>query len=135
MKDQEGREQAGSVWLSSDWHRRTRFMKATAIAFALAGLLGVSGSAQSVFSPGNGVTLPTVVKEVHLIGSTAAVIGIECVVTEQGNIGTATVASSPDARFNDVALRALRQWQFKPGTKDGKPVAVRIFVQIAIDKM
>jgi len=110
-------------------------MKTTAIALTLVTLLGLSGSAQTVFYPGNGVTLPTVVKEVHLIGTTAAVIGIDCVVTEDGRIGTATVASSHDDRFNDVALRALRQWQFKPGTKDGKPVAVRIFVQIAIDKM
>jgi TonB family protein len=110
-------------------------MKSTATALVLAGLLGVSASAQSVFSPGNGVTLPTVVKEIHLVGTTTALIGIECVVTEEGRIATATVASSPDARLNDVALRALRQWQFKPGTKDGKPVAVHIFVQIAVDKM
>ncbi len=81
------------------------------------------------------MTLPTVVKEVHLIGSTAAVIGIECVVNEEGRIESAIIASSPDARLNDVALRALRQWQFKPGTKDGNPVAVHIFAQIAVDKI
>jgi len=110
-------------------------MKTTAIALALVVFVGLSGSAQTVFNPGNGVTLPTVVKEIHLLGETAAVVGIDCVVTEEGKIGTASVADSPDARLNDVALRALRQWQFKPGTKDGKPVAVRIFVQIAVDKI
>ena len=110
-------------------------MRTTAVALALAALLGFSGSAQSASYPGNGVTLPTVLKEVHLIGSTAAVIGIDCVVTEEGKIGTATVASSPDARLNDVAVRALRQWQFKPGMKNGTPVAVRIFVEIAVEAM
>jgi TonB family protein len=70
-----------------------------------------------------------------LVGTSAATIGVDCVVAQDGRVTTATVASSPDARLNDVAIRALRQWQFKPGTKDGKPVAVRIFVEIAIDKM
>jgi outer membrane biosynthesis protein TonB len=48
-------------------------------------------------------------------------------------VGTATVAASPDPKLNDVALRALRQWRFKPGMKDGKPVAVRIYVELAIE--
>jgi TonB family protein len=56
-------------------------------------------------------------------------------VNEEGRIESAIIASSPDARLNDVALRALRQWQFKPGTKDGNPVAVHIFAQIAVDKI
>jgi TonB family protein len=98
-------------------------------------LLGSSGLARTVYYPGNGVSLPTVVKEIHLIGPAAATVGIDCVVGENGRVSTATVANSPDAQLNDVAVRALRQWQFKPGMKDGKPVSVHIFVEVSIDKM
>ncbi len=110
-------------------------MKKTILAAALIGLIGSSGWAQTVYYPGNGVSLPTVVKEIHLIGATAGRIGIDCVVGENGSVSTASVTTSPNDQLNDVAIRALRQWQFKPGTKDGKPVSVRIFVEISIDRM
>ena len=89
--------------------------------------------AQEVYDPGNGVTLPSVIKEIHLMGTTDATVGIACVVNPDGRVGTATVAASPDPKLNDVAVRALRQWRFKPGMKDGKPVAVRIFVELSIE--
>jgi protein TonB len=107
----------------------------TIVAMALIGLLGSAGWAQTVYDTGNGVTLPTVVKEVHLMGAQAGTVAIRCVVAEDGSISTANVISSSDTRLNDVAVRALRQWRFQPGMKDGKPVAVRIFVEIGIDKV
>src|ERR1700730_1097842 len=102
------------------------------LAAAVVAWLVGSVSAQQVYFPGNGVTPPSVVKEVHLMGPEAAMVGISCVVTEKGQIGDATVASSPNPRLNDVVLRALREWRFKPGMKDGNPVAVRIFVELSI---
>jgi len=110
-------------------------MKMTILVAAIVGLVGSSALAQDAYYPGNGVSLPSVVKEIHLIGATGGIVGINCVVAENGKVSTATVATSPDARLNDVAVRALRQWQFKPGMKDGKPVPVHIFVEINIDKM
>jgi TonB family protein len=114
---------------------RDDLMRTTIVALALIALLGSAGWAQTVYDAGNGVTLPTVVKEVHLIGAEAGTVAIRCVVDEDGTISTANVVSSFDARLNDVAVRALRQWRFQPGMKDGKPVAVRIFVEIGIDKI
>jgi hypothetical protein len=29
------------------------------------------------------------------------------------------------------AVKAMKQWQFKPSIKDGKPVAVRVAIEIA----
>jgi outer membrane biosynthesis protein TonB len=39
---------------------------------------------------------------------------------------------SLDERFglDNEAVKAARQWVFKPGTKDGKPVAVRIILEL-----
>jgi TonB family protein len=104
------------------------------LGVALATLFSVSSWAQEVYYPGNGVTLPTVVKEVHLMGPTDATVGINCVVTADGTIDRATVASSPDPKLNAAAIRALQKWQFKPGTKDGQPVAVQIFVELSIER-
>ena len=108
-------------------------LKTCFLGVVLLATLSAPSWAQDVYDPGNGVTLPSVVKEVHLMGATDAKVGIACVVNADGRVGTATVAASPDPKLNDVAVRALRQWRFKPGLKDGKPVAVRIFVELAIE--
>jgi TonB family protein len=106
----------------------------TLLAVAVVPLLTLTVSAQEVFYPGNGVTLPIVVKEIHLMGPADATIGIDCVVAADGTVTDATVASSPDPSLDDAAVRALRKWQFKPGTRNGQPVAVRIFVELSIER-
>ena len=88
--------------------------------------------AQEVFNPGNGVTLPTVVREVrpdyteaakaeHLEGK--VLLGV--VVRADGTVGDVTVDESLDKVYglDDQAVKAATQWTFKPGTKDGMAVA------------
>ena len=87
--------------------------------------------AQEVYHPGNGVSLPVVVKEVHPDAQTAADVLLDCVVREDGAVSDVEVKSSPDAKLNQAAIQALRQWTFKPGMKDGKPVPVSISVEIS----
>jgi TonB family protein len=95
--------------------------------------------AQEVFNPGNGVTLPTVVREVrpdyteaakaeHLEGK--VVLGV--VVRADGTVGDVTVDESLDKIYglDDQAVKAATQWTFKPGTKDGKAVAVRVHIEL-----
>ena len=43
------------------------------------------------------------------------------------------VARSLDSVYglDEAAVKAMKQWEFKPGLKDGKPVAVRISVDMA----
>jgi|SRR3954467_918015 TonB family protein len=108
-------------------------LKRRFLGVVMLAVLSTSSWAQVVYDPGNGVTLPSVIKEIHLMGATDATVGISCVVNPDGRVGAATVDASPDPKLNDVAVRAVRQWRFKPGLKDGKPVAVRIFVALAIE--
>lgn len=110
-------------------------MRRMLVAACLASIVGGTAWAQEVFDPGNGVTLPTVVKEVHLMGTRDATVGIDCVVNADGIVGSATVVSSPNASLNEAAVRALRKWRFSPGLKNGQPVAVRIFVELSIERI
>lgn len=50
---------------------------------------------------------------------------IEAVVTAEGTVTEPKlIRGLPDDELNERALKAILQWTFKPGEKDGKPVAV-----------
>jgi periplasmic protein TonB len=96
--------------------------------------------AQEIFNPGNGVTLPIVVNEVRpdytAEAKAARIEGtvlLETVVLMNGNVGDVKVVRSLDTTYglDQRAVDAAKQWTFKPGTKDGKPVAVRVSIQLA----
>ncbi len=100
------------------------------------------GAAQSAgeqtYKPGNGVTNPVVIKDVKPVYTEGAMrrrvqglVGFSCVVRADGKVGECTVTRSLDAELDQQALKAMNEWQFKPGTKDGKPVAVEIAVEMA----
>jgi TonB family protein len=59
-------------------------------------------------------------------------VGLEAVVREDGSVSEIVVTRSLDAMYglDDEAVKALKQWEFKPGTKDGKPVPVLIVVEM-----
>ena len=96
--------------------------------------------AQSVvYKPGNGVSLPEVVKEAKPGYTPAAMqakiqgsVWLACVVDETGDITDVEVTRSLDTEYglDQAAIDAARQWKFKPGRKDGKPVAVRITLEL-----
>src|SRR4051812_27334663 len=111
-------------------------MRSLMLAIALSTAVGAQ---QTVYDPGNGVTLPQVVKEVkpeytreamdaHLEGS--VIVGL--VVQKDGSVTDAKVTRSLDPTYglDKAALKAAEQWKFKPGTKGGEPVAVRISVEL-----
>lgn len=108
------------------------------VAVALTASVGMH--AQSVvYKPGNGVTLPVVVKEVKPQYTRAAMeariqgtVWLSCVVGETGDVTDVEVTKSLDKEYglDQAAINAGRQWKFKPGTKDGKAVAVRITLEL-----
>ena len=99
---------------------------------------GVSATLQQVYEPGNGVKMPIIVKEVKPQYTASArdkriqgSVLLRAVVLENGHIGDSVeVLKSLDADLDQQAVAALKQWEFKPGTRDGKPVAVRISCEL-----
>ena len=54
------------------------------------------------------------------------------VVLASGEVGDTTVTQSLDDTYglDDQAVIAAKQWKFRPGMKDGKPVAVEVTIEM-----
>ena len=110
---------------------------ATSVArFPMSGTL----YAQSVvYEPGDGVSLPVVIYEVKPEYTAAAMqakiqgsVWMSIVIDAAGDVAETTITKSLDQEFglDDQALEAARLWKFKPATKDGRAVAVRVTVEM-----
>ena len=55
---------------------------------------------------------------------------LDAVVLADGKVGDVKVTQSLDTEYglDTQAVEAIKQWLFKAGTKDGKPVAVRVAI-------
>jgi TonB family protein len=58
------------------------------------------------------------------------VVGLEVDVLPDGTVGTVALVKSLDAEVDEIAAEAAKKFTFTPGTKDGKPVAVRIALDL-----
>jgi TonB family protein len=95
------------------------------------------GAQSPVYEPGNGVSAPVVVKDVKpqytadaMRAKVEGTVVLACVVKTDGSIGDVKVARSLDAGLDQEAIKAIKQWRFKPGLKDGKAVAVRVSIEM-----
>ena len=95
---------------------------------------------EGVYRPGNGVTMPRVIKETRP-GYTADAMRVkiqgsvllEAVIKTDGTVGEVRVKRSLDQRYglDDTSVAAVKQWQFAAGTKDGVAVPVVVEVEMA----
>ena len=93
-------------------------------------------AAPPVYAPGNGVSLPVVVKEVPpeytQEAKDARIEGTCCSNVWCWRMERSATSRETVARFKlglDQEAVSMKQWQFRPGTKDGKPVAVRVQIE------
>jgi len=117
-----------------------QLLTASAIAIVMAlGSTAAIGQEDKVYAPGDGVSLPVPVKQVHPDYTAEAmqqriegVVVLSAVVRRDGHVTDVTVKRSLDSVYglDRKAVEALGQWEFKPGTKDKEPVAVQIDVQM-----
>src|SRR6185295_17574223 len=97
-------------------------------AFVVMAAVVLGAQEQTVYKPGADVTLPSVVRQVkaeytqeamdaHIEGT----VGLEVVVLADGKVGDVKVSKSLDPTYglDQQAVKAMKQWLFKPGMKDG----------------
>jgi len=105
-----------------------------ALAVTLAG--GVAAQ-DRIYQTGEGVKNPVVVKDVKPNYTGGAMrrrvegtVLCSAIVLKDGTVGDVTIARSLDEELDQEAIKALKQWEFKPGTKDGEPVNVQIKIEL-----
>jgi len=113
-------------------------MKCLAVAVALVASVAAV-HAQEPEKIGNGVVAPVLIHQVKPEYTAEArdariqgTVTLDTVVKADGTVGDVTVAKSLDTKFglDQQAVKAAKEWRFRPGTKDGKPVAVRVALEM-----
>ncbi len=97
------------------------------------------GTGGGVYRPGSGIINPAVVREVKpqytadaMRAKVQGTVLLECVVLPDGSVGRVDVVKSLDSTFglDQEAVKAARQWRFRPGTRFGEPVAVLVTIEL-----
>ena len=94
-------------------------------------------AAGEVYEPGGAVKAPKLLhyvepefssqsKEAFLEGT----VKISTVVTADGHPSESRIIHGLNAEEDKTALEPLKQWRFQPGTKAGKPVNVRVNIEV-----
>ncbi len=94
-------------------------------------------TSETVYELGNGVKAPKPVympdpeytdsaRKKKINGS----VTLAMIVTAEGNVRDLKVVKGLDKGLDKQALAAVSTWKFEPATKDGKPVAVHLNVDV-----
>lgn len=110
-----------------------------AAAFAVAAAAGTTAQDSPVYPVGKGIISPVLVKETKPQYTEGAmrrrvegVVELKAVILKNGTVREdVTVTRSLDAELDEEAVKAARQWEFKPGTKDGEPVNVQVNIEMS----
>lgn len=103
---------------------------------------GEKAGEERVYALSDGVTPPRVTKQVYPqypsgsrgVGVEGSIL-IETVVSSQGTPKNTRVVRGLDKDIDAAAVDAVKQWLFAPGKKDGKPVAVRVQIELRFHSM
>jgi TonB family protein len=97
------------------------------------------GTGGGEYHPGNGVTTPELLREVKpnytgdaMRAKLQGVVEMEAVVMPDGSVGRVKITRSLDRAFglDEEAIKAVKQWRFRPGMLKGQPVAVIVNVEL-----
>jgi periplasmic protein TonB len=89
--------------------------------------------------PGAGIDNPVLIREVKPAytaeGMRAKIQGtvvLECIINTDGSVGNVTIIKSLDPVFglDQEAIKAAKQWKFRPATKQGVPVAMIVALEL-----
>ncbi len=97
------------------------------------------GTGGGAYRPGNGVTMPRLVREVKPNYTSDAMrakiqgdVLLECVVNTNGEVTEVRILRSLDPTFglDQEAIKTAKQWRFSPGTRLGEPVPVLVSIEL-----
>jgi protein TonB len=97
---------------------------------------GIGGGA---FNIGNGVISPIPIREVKpqytaeaMRAKVQGTVWLQCIVMPDGTVGAVEIVRSLDSSFglDQEAVKAAKQWRFRPGTRLGEPVPVRVTIEL-----
>jgi TonB family protein len=102
-------------------------------------LTGCGLAAQDrIYKPGGGVQAPVVIKDVKpnytgpaMRREVEGIVELTAIVLRNGTVGDVTIKRSVDKDLDQEAIKAAKQWEFKPGTKAGEPVNVQVDIEMA----
>jgi len=108
-----------------------------AVSFGLMFVVPIHG--QDVYRVNEQVTQPTL-REMSQpkygewnLKQLGGLVRMEIDVMPDGTVGTVALVKSAGAELDAVAVDAAKRIRFAPGTKDGKPVAVRLALDLRFD--
>lgn len=94
-------------------------------------------SAEPVYRVGKGVSLPrpiyTPSPEISPEAKEAkyqATVIVMAIVSGGGDVTDAKAVNPAGMGLDERAVEAVRRWKFEPATKDGKPVAVKVNLEV-----
>ena len=119
--------------LSKEGPVRTLITAAIVVAFAAGAPL-----AQTKYKVGqDGVKSPVPIKEVkprYTDGAKArgvqGIVEVTAEVLSNGSVGAVKVTQSLDPDLDEQAVLAVKEWKFKPATKDDNPVDVEVNIEL-----
>jgi len=95
------------------------------------------GNGGGVFRVGGGVNPPTILSRVEPQYSEEArkaryqgTVVLEAIVRRDGTVDIQRVVRSLGFGLDENAIQALRQWRFRPGTRNGVPVDVSLNIEV-----
>jgi TonB family protein len=97
------------------------------------------GFGGDAYRPGNGVVSPVPVRQVRpsytadaMRARAQGTVGLDCVVLPDGSVGPCDVVQPLDSAFglDAEAVKAAKQWRFRPGTRLGEPVSVLVRIEL-----
>ena len=98
-----------------------------------------TGFGNDAFGPGTGVTMPRVLSEVKpsytadaMRAKIQGAVVVEAIVREDGSVGEVRIVRSLDRAFglDEEAVKAVRNWRFAPGRRQGQNVPVIVQIEL-----
>ena len=98
------------------------------------------GTGGGAYREGNGVTSPTIIREVKpnytgeaMRARIQGMVKMEAIVMPDGSVGDVRVTRSLDQQFglDKEAVKTVKQWRFRPGLRLGQPVPVLIEIEMS----